>query len=77
MSADTQAISLSSGWKVVEPVFVGDVEDAPPFPMDQIEAMGDRMIKTTHSIPLPKELIEYLEPVWNANVADVSKNDAS
>ena len=64
-------------WKLVEPVFVGDVEDAPPFSMDQIEAMGDRMIKTTHSIPLPKELIEYLEPVWNAHVADVSENDAS
>ncbi|QEH97759.1 hypothetical protein [Gluconobacter thailandicus] len=64
-------------WNLVEPVFVGEVEDAPPFSMDQIEAMDDRMIKTTHSILLPKELIEYLEPVWNAHVADVSKNNAS
>ncbi|MFT8366874.1 MULTISPECIES: hypothetical protein [Gluconobacter] len=64
-------------WTLVEPVFVGDLEDAPPFSMDQIEAMGDRMIKTTHSIPLPKELVEYLEPLWNAHVSDVSKNDAS
>ena len=64
-------------WTLVEPVFVGEVEDAPPFSMDQIEPIGERLIKTTHSIPLPKELIEYLEPAWNANVADVSKNDVS
>ncbi|MFT8990081.1 MAG: glyoxalase superfamily protein [Gluconobacter albidus] len=64
-------------WTLVEPVFVGEVEDAPPFSMDQIEPIGDRLIKTTHSIPLPKELIEYLEPVWNSYAADVSKNDVS
>jgi len=45
--------------------------------MDQIEAMGGLMIKTTQSLPLPKELIEYLEPVWNSYAADVSKSDAS
>ncbi|MBS0995533.1 hypothetical protein [Gluconobacter cerinus] len=64
-------------WTLVEPVFVGDLEDAPPFSMDQIEPIGDRLIETTHSIPLPKELIEYLEPVWNSYAADVSKNDVS
>ncbi|KXV42349.1 hypothetical protein AD942_00150 [Gluconobacter japonicus] len=78
--SDTRKILTSPcglKWTLVEPVFVGEVEDAPPFFMDQIEPIGNRMIKTTHSIPLPKELIDYLEPVWNANVADVSKNDAS
>ena len=64
-------------WTLVEPVFVGEVEDAPPFSMDQIEPIGDRLIKTTHALPLPKELIEYLEPVWNSYAADVSKSDAS
>lgn len=78
--SDTKKILTSPcglKWTLVEPVFVGDLEDAPPFSMDQIEPIGDRMIKTTHSIPLPKELVEYLEPLWNADVADVSKNDAS
>jgi len=64
-------------WRLIEPVFVGDVEDAPPFSMDQIEPIGDRPIETTHSLPLPKELIEYLEPVWNSYVTDVSRNDVS
>jgi len=64
-------------WRLIEPVFVGDVEDAPPFSMDQIEPIGDRLIETTHSLPLPKELIEYLEPVWNSYVTDVSKHDVS
>jgi len=64
-------------WTLIEPVFVGDLKDAPPFSMDQIELIGDRLIKTNHSIPLPKELIEYLEPVWNSYAADVSKSDAS
>lgn len=64
-------------WRLIEPVFVGDVEDASPFSMDQIEPIGDRLIETTHSLLLPKELIEYLEPVWNSYAADVSKSDAS
>ncbi|KXV42398.1 hypothetical protein AD942_00105 [Gluconobacter japonicus] len=64
-------------WTLVEPVFVGELEDAPPFSMDQIEPIGDRLIETTHSIPLPKELIEYLEPVWNSYAVDVSKSDVS
>lgn len=64
-------------WTLVEPVFVGEVEDAPPFSMDQIEPIGGQLIKTNHSIPLPKELIDYLEPVWNSYAADVSKSDAS
>lgn len=78
--SDTKKIHTSPcglKWTLVEPVFVGDLEDAPPFSMDQIEPIGDRLIKTTHSIPLPKELIEYLEPVWNSYAADVSKSDAS
>ena len=76
-SEKTSTTTSGLKWTLVEPVFVGEVEDAPPFSMDQIEPTGDRLIKTTHSIPLPKELIEYLEPVWNSYAADVSKSDAS
>ncbi|MBS1028611.1 MULTISPECIES: glyoxalase superfamily protein [Gluconobacter] len=76
-SEKTSTTTSGLKWTLVEPVFVGEVEDAPPFSMDQIEPIGDRLIETTHSIPLPKELIEYLDPVWNSYAADVSKNDVS
>ncbi|MFT9222582.1 glyoxalase superfamily protein [Gluconobacter oxydans] len=76
-SEKTSTTTSGLKWTLVEPVFVGEVEDAPPFSMDQIEPTGDRLIETTHSIPLPKELIEYLDPVWNSYAADVSKNDVS
>ncbi|AFW00721.1 hypothetical protein B932_1136 [Gluconobacter oxydans H24] len=62
---------------MVEPIFVGDVEDAHPFSINQVKAMGGRIIETSHSLPIPKQITEFLAFVWNADLGDVSKNDAS